>query len=428
MAKIKRHTLTDLAIENGLATEKQVSDSMEALEERRRQGDATITLEALLVERKVLTERDIRSLHIALERLNRDIKTESIDEIGNFEIIDKIGEGGLGVVYRARQISMGRIVALKVLHKRWLDDDEFKKRFSLEAKLVGRLQHPNLIFVIDVGRDRNNYYFAMEYIDGETVEDKIEREGPLPLEEALHYTEECVKVLGCLRQKGNLVHRDIEPSNMKVNREGVMKLGDFGFIQSKLDKIISNTGEVLGTPDYIAPEQAMGMDKLDWRSDQYSLGASLYHMLAGRTPFDGSGSAVMRKHISADVPDPRRWNSNIPNTVLQVLEKMMAKDPNDRYQDHHILLSDLERVRLGQAPKASRLDAGKSALILTTDNGPLPFGDDGPGDKAEPHKHKQPKTDVAKDQAKLKKKINDQRVIIVALAVLCVLLTLALLA
>ena len=354
MAKIKRHTLTDLAIENGLATEKQITDAMEALEERRRGGDASVTLETLLVERKILTEKDIRSLHIALERLNRDIKTESIDEIGNYEIIDKIGEGGLGVVYRARQISMGRIVALKVLHKRWLDDDEFKKRFSLEAKLLGRLQHPNLIFVIDVGRDRNNYYFAMEFIDGETVEDKIDRNGPLPVEESLHYAEECVKVFGYLKQKDNLVHRDIKPSNMMVNREGVMKLGDFGFIQSKLDKVISDTGEVLGTPDYIAPEQAMGVNKLDWRSDQYSLGASLYHMLAGRTPFDGSGSAVMRKHINADLPDPRTWNPNIPPTVLQVLEKMMAKDPDDRYQDHLVLLGDLERVRLGQAPKADR--------------------------------------------------------------------------
>jgi len=159
------------------------------------------------------------------------------------------------------------------------------------------------------------------------------------------------------------VHRDIKPGNMMATRKGVVKLGDFGFVKSKLDSVIATEGEVLGTPDYISPEQAQGMENIDWRSDQYSLGCSLYHMLTGRPPYEGSGSSVMRQHIKADLPDPRLLNAKIPDSAFQVLERTMAKDPADRYQDVETLFEDLELVRLGQDPASARLDAGKSTII-----------------------------------------------------------------
>jgi serine/threonine protein kinase len=134
-------------------------------------------------------------------------------------------------------------------------------------------------------------------------------------------------------------------------------------VKSKLDHVISTEGEVLGTPDYISPEQAMGVESIDWRSDQYSLGCSLYHMLSGRPPYEGSGSSVMRQHIKADLPDPRTYNPDIPDSVVQILERMVAKDPDDRYQNTGDLFEDLELVKIGQDPSTAPLGAGKSTII-----------------------------------------------------------------
>ncbi|HYF49617.1 MAG TPA: serine/threonine-protein kinase, partial [Planctomycetota bacterium] len=273
-----------------------------------------------------------------------------------------IGDGGLGTVYKARQISMSRDVALKVLHKKWLTDEEFKKRFLLEARLAGRLSHQNLIQVYDVGRDRGIYYFSMEFVDGETVEDMIEREGPLDVRRAIEIVIQVLRAITYIK-RFDIVHRDIKPGNIMITSGGLVKLGDFGFVKSKLDPVIATEGEVLGTPDYISPEQAMGLENIDWRSDQYSLGCTLYHMLTGRPPYEGSGSSVMRQHIKSDLPDPRTINPKIPDSVVQIMERMMAKDPNDRYQDTNQFFEDLELVKMGHDPSTARLDAGKSTII-----------------------------------------------------------------
>ena len=319
-----------------------------------------------MIAKGFMSEEEVRAVKTALGRMSRDEEKEKSSDaplrIGNYEIIGKIGDGGLGTVYKARQISMSRDIALKVLHKKWLTDEEFKKRFLLEARLAGRLSHQNLIQVYDVGRDRGIYYFSMEFVDGETIEDQIEREGPLPVATAIDFVIQVLRSIAYIKNF-DIVHRDIKPGNMMVTRKGVVKLGDFGFVKSKLDPMIATEGEVLGTPDYISPEQAMGLDSIDWRSDQYSLGASLYHMLTGRPPYEGSGSAVMRQHIKADLPDPRTINPKIPDPVVQILERMMAKDPNDRFQDTDQMFEDLELVKVGHDPSSSRLDAGKSTII-----------------------------------------------------------------
>jgi serine/threonine-protein kinase len=357
-----RRTFEQLAIENGVVTNEQVSECRSLQDEQQLRGEPIMPIEKLLVEKGYLTEDQLRAVNTAMTRLQKDEERGDPVRIGGYDITGKLGEGGLGTVYKARQISMSRDVALKVLHKKWLADEEFKKRFLLEARLAGRLSHQNLIQVYDVGRDRGLYYFSMEFVDGETLDDMIDREGSLHIPRAMDVTLQVLRAVTYIK-RFDIVHRDIKPSNVMINRSGLVKLGDFGFVKSKIDHAISTEGEVLGTPDYISPEQAMGLENIDWRSDQYSLGCSLYHMLTGKPPYEGSGSAVMRQHIKADLPDPRIYNTKLVESVVQLMEKMLAKDPNDRYQTTQELFEDLELIKMGQDPAAQRLDAGKSTII-----------------------------------------------------------------
>ncbi len=367
MARKGATTFEELAVENGLVTEMQVQECLAAQSKAQAEnadGTATDTIEAIMLAKSFMTEDQVRAVKTALGRLQRDEEKGDALRIGNYEIIGKIGDGGLGTVYKARQISMSREVAVKVLHKKWLGDEEFKKRFLLEARLAGRLSHQNLIQVYDVGRDRGVYYFSMEFIDGETVEDMIDRVGPLDVPDAMDIVIQIMQAINYIKQ-WDIVHRDIKPGNMMMTRKLQVKLGDFGFVKSKLDPVISTEGEVLGTPDYISPEQAMGNDNIDWRSDQYSLGCSLYHMLTGKPPYEGSGSSVMRQHIRSELPDPRTINPKITDPVMTILERMMAKNSVDRFQDAAQLIEDLELVKMGQNPSNKPLDAGKSTIIRT---------------------------------------------------------------
>jgi len=363
MARKGPKTFEQLAVENGLVTEVQVRECLAAQEDSRKEERDPDPVEDIMIAKGFMSQEEVRAVKTALGRMTRDDEKGGDPlRIGNYEVIGKIGDGGLGTVYKARQISMSRDVALKVLHKKWLTDEEFKKRFLLEARLAGRLSHQNLIQVYDVGRDRGIYYFSMEFVDGETIEDMIERDGPLDTPKAVDFIIQVLRAITYIKNF-DIVHRDIKPGNMMVTRKGVVKLGDFGFVKSKLDPMIATEGEVLGTPDYISPEQAMGLETIDWRSDQYSLGCSLYHMCSGKPPYEGSGSSVMRQHIKAELPDPRTANPKIPDAVVQVLERMMAKDPNDRYIDTDMFFEDLELVKMGHDPTIQRLDAGKSTII-----------------------------------------------------------------
>lgn len=350
-----------LAVEAGLLSEEQLMECWKLREERERQGQTPTELEAIVVEKGFMNEDQVRLIKKAEERLRRDeIKSQPI-RIGGYEILGKLGDGGLGTVYKARQISMGRIVALKVLHRKWLKDEEFKKRFLLEARLAGRLSHQNLIQVYDVGREKDTYYFSMEYVDGETVEQMVDRDGPMPVDTALDIVIQVLRAITYI-WKHKIVHRDIKPGNIMVTRGGVAKLADFGFVKSKFDPLLSSEGEVLGTPDYISPEQALGQTEIDFRSDIYSLGASLYHMLTGRPPFGGTSSEVMQKHIKEDPPDPRQFVKDIPESVVHLLQKMMAKNPDDRYESTQALFEDIELVRMGQDPVGAS-SAGKATIL-----------------------------------------------------------------
>ena len=325
-------SFAQIAVEHGLASEEQMDTCRQIQEQARLAGYDVPDIEKLVLDKQFMKEEEIRAVKIAIGRLARDEAKGDPYRIRGYEIFTKIGDGGLGSVYKSRQLSMGRIVALKVLHKKWLSDEEFKKRFLLEARLVGRLSHQNLIQVIDVGKDQDDYYFSMEYIDGLTVEDRIDHDGPLPLDMALDITTQVLRAVKYIWSR-KIVHRDIKPGNIMLTKGGLAKLGDFGFVKSKFDAILSTEGEVLGTPDYISPEQAMGHEDIDVRSDIYSLGITLYEMLVGHVPFAGDTSSVLAKHITAPPEAPRNLEPAIPEALEQLVLEMLRKDKFERPSD-----------------------------------------------------------------------------------------------
>lgn len=350
-AQSRNFDFITLAIAHKIITHEQAEEVQEILRKEKAAGLPERAPEAVLRELGVIREEEVWAIYKARERLMRD--TNSFNEkIGGYEIISKVGEGGLGVVYKARQLSIGRVVALKVLHEKWMGDDEFRKRFLVEARIVGRLSHPNLIQVIDVGRHRNQLYYSMEFVDGDTVEKIIENspDGQMPVGDALDVIFQVAGALQYLAGR-KIVHRDVKPGNIMVTRKGLAKLGDFGFVKSSLDSVLSPDGEILGTPDYISPEAANGERNIDFRSDIYSLGVTFYHMLAGRPPFSGSSSEVLDSHIYHRPPDIAEACPGLPKNVAAIVRKMMEKKPEDRYQTYDALFADLELARREHAPQ-----------------------------------------------------------------------------
>ena len=349
--------LAKLAVQNGFVTQPQADSCLEAFMGNDHPG----SIDSIMVEKGFLTNAQATALQLACRRIRKDAE-KKYWAVAGYEVYNKIGEGGLGVVLKAKQSSMNRLVALKILHRRWLSDEEFRKRFLIEARVVGKLSHPNLIKVFEVGRDDWKYFFSMEFIDGETVEDWIEREGPLDF---LRTVEIALEMVGVIRYlwEHQLVHCDIKPSNIMLDRDGRSKLGDFGFVKSNLQIQVDDENSVLGTPDYISPEQAMGQDSLDFRSDVYSLGASLYHMLGGRPPYEGTVSTIMKKHVKGDLPPLRNHRKDIPDRLLAVVEKMMATDQKDRHKELDGLEEDLEKVRVEMKLGGGDWDRGKTTLF-----------------------------------------------------------------
>ncbi len=285
---------------------------------------------------------------------------------GGYRICKILGEGGLAMVYLAEQLRMKRYVALKVLYARWMEDSEFRRRFVLEARIVGTLSHPNLIQVYDMGYDQRRYFFSMEYVHGDTVEQIIQRDKRIPLKESLNICSQMLEALQYIWSK-NLVHRDIKPSNIIINENNVAKLSDFGFVKTKLEGKFYSNDSTIGTPDYMSPEQAMGKIDLDYRSDIYSLGATLYHMCTGEVPFNGTESNVIQQHLDAQIVSPCSLVPELPNGFAVIIEKMMAKDPQDRYQSYQELKRDFDLLLNDQSPQQEPLEAGRSRVARCDD-------------------------------------------------------------
>jgi eukaryotic-like serine/threonine-protein kinase len=351
-----------LAIEGRLITPDQFDIAMDRVREAKK------PLADILVAEGTIDSTTAERLTKALRRIVRDERAKSEGgmlvnkQIGGYKLIRRIGEGGMGEVYLAEQLTMHRTVALKILHNKWADDEEFRKRFLLEARAAGKLNHQNLIQVYDVNKYQGKYYFSMEFIDGVTVEDLIRHEGALPVEKVINI---CMQVCQALKYLAthNIVHRDIKPANIMVTKDGTVKLGDFGFIQSVWDSELMQEGTTIGTPDYISPEQARGERNLDVRSDMYSLGASLFHMLTSKTLFQGSCSKVMRDHIETVPPKLDDLRKDLPKDLVRMLTKMTAKQPIDRYQTPDEVIKDMEMLRIDVAHMEGAIPSSRSQIL-----------------------------------------------------------------
>ncbi len=260
-----------------------------------------------------------------------------------YEILDIIGKGGMAIVYKAFDHRLGRNVAVKVLKDDYALDEEFRRRFQNESQAVAMLSHPNIVSVYDMGRSGETEYIVMELVEGINLKQYMTSKGVLTWKEALHFASQICKALSHAHSKG-IVHRDIKPHNIMVEKNGSVKVADFGIARLQ-DSQNTATQETLGSVHYISPEQAKG-EPVDSRSDIYSLGIILYEMLTGKLPFTGEnavGVAVM--HINGMFQAPRDVNPDIPAGLEQIILKAMATDPNDRYQTADDMLSDLERFR-----------------------------------------------------------------------------------
>ena len=296
-----------------------------------------------------------------------DEKQEPIPiEIPGYKILEKIGLGGMGTVYMARQLSMDRVVALKVLSEKYSTNKEFVDRFIREARAAGRLNHPNVIHVHDVSKTSANHFFSMEYVDGFSVKEMLRIQGKLEPDKVLDIALQSAKALE-FAHENNIVHRDIKPDNIMITKDGVVKLADLGIAKSFDEELPDDDTQqqrrVLGTPHYMAPEQALGKE-IDHRVDIYSLGATVYHMLTGHTPFSGSTAhEVIRAHIQESLPPIQEFSPMVIDALCFIVERMMAKLPEKRYPDMTRLIEDLERCQKGVVAGIERIEAGHSTIL-----------------------------------------------------------------
>jgi serine/threonine-protein kinase len=299
----------------------------------------------------------------AAERVSIDDLTSRLaqpakmpERIGGYRITGVLGEGGMGVVYQAVQLSLDRTVALKVVRGDLARKEAFVGRFLREAKVAARIDHPNVVTIYDTGEADGHLYMALQYVPGGDLGTRIKRDGKLNEEEALRIIAGCAKGLIAIHAAG-LVHRDIKPSNIFLTSEGTSKIGDLGLARNIInDEKLTFTGDLVGTPSYMAPEQAKGAQDIDHRADIYALGTSLYHLLTGRPPFQGSSPFLIGHQVISEVPqDPRELNRSMSPVVAAIIHHAMHKERASRYQSAEELLVDVELVRSGKLPRFARV-------------------------------------------------------------------------
>jgi serine/threonine-protein kinase len=295
------------------------------------------------------------------------------ETVAGYQVLEQIGSGGMGIVFRARQLSLERTVALKVLHPRLVARPKFIERFLREARAAGALNHPNLVHVHDVGRWEETYYYAMDYVDGSTASEELRRHGPFRAERAVDVARQITAALAYAHTRG-IVHRDVKPQNIMLARDGTAKLADLGLAtpaqleDPNRERQPDGKIRVWGSPSYMAPEVATG-GAADPRSDLYALGATLFHLIAGRPPFLGmTPSDILKAHVGEPLPDLRELAAHpMPESFITAIDRLLAKRPADRYPVAEALLVDLERM-LQDVRQAASED----------DTRPVPDGDEAP--------------------------------------------------
>lgn len=342
-----------LVIDLGLATTNEIEFCREQQKQSSDPNQRSIA--DLLVEHNFITPNQAR-------RIRGQLEERRGSQIPGYQLLGMIGKGAMAKVYKARQMSLDRIVAIKVLPKRMSENPEFVSRFYAEGRAAARLSHSNIVQAIDVGSTPDGFhYFVMEYIEGKTLYDLMtpppHGDGRTFSEaEALDITMQIAEALAHAHERG-LIHRDVKPKNIILTPQGVAKLTDLGLAREVNDKAAaeSEAGKAYGTPYYISPEQIRGDVDIDFRADIYSLGATMYHLLTGRPPFEAdTPTAVMHKHLKEPLRPPDHLNTALSAGISEIIEVAMAKSRDQRYGNTADMLEDLKLVRAGQLPANAR--------------------------------------------------------------------------
>ncbi len=338
-------------IRRGLATSQELDycKQQKARLAKERGGEPPGLLQVMIAA-KALTESQARRLYQEVAASESQKKLE----IPGYQIIDRLGKGSMGVVYKAKQVSVDRIVAVKVLLDQLASNKEFIKRFDREAKIAAKLSHNNIVNAIDAGEVAGHYYFVMEYVEGDTIKDYLEKGRIFDEKTALKIVLAVAEAVQHAHQRG-LIHRDIKPENVILTKDGGVKLADLGLARLTSDEkwAMAEAGMAIGTPYYISPEQVRGQVDVDIRSDIYSLGATLYHMVTGQVPYTGeTPTEVMKKHVdkNAVLKPPDHIVTNLSSGLGEVVETMMAKNREERYRSPEDLILDLKALLAGDPP------------------------------------------------------------------------------
>jgi serine/threonine-protein kinase len=362
-----------LVVEQGLASHQEVQDCLALRDQMGEQASGT-SLADLLVTNGIVTRKQIERLRPVIE------EQRTQQQIPGYEITKKLGAGAMATVYLARQLSLDRLVAIKILPRKFTNNPEFIERLYAEGRAVGRLNHPNIVGALDVGKAGDVHYFVMEYVEGHTVYDDIASGKKYTEAEALNIVIQVARALEHAHKAG-FIHRDVKPKNIMITKEGIAKLADMGLARAISDREAAENeqGKAYGTPYYISPEQIRGEKDVDFRADIYSLGATFYHIVTGQVPFEGPNpSAVMHKHLNVELVPPDHLNPSLSAGIGEIIEVCMAKDRERRYRSTSDLLEDLESVAKGEPPLQARTKFDLSSLTAL-EPAPAPAGTpDGP--------------------------------------------------
>ena len=283
---------------------------------------------------------------------------------GRYRLEARIGAGGMSTVYRALDETLQRQVAIKLMNREVTSDSDQLERFRREARAVAQLSHPHIVGVIDAGEDEGRPYIVFEYVEGETLKERIRRNGRLPIAEAVAYGIEIARALGAAHAR-HIVHRDVKPQNVLIDEEGSAKVTDFGIARTLDEEGLTADGRVLGTTDYVSPEQALGQD-VTGQSDLYSLGIVLYEMVTGDVPFKGDNQvAVAMKHVREEIPDVQYRRPEVSSALAAVIDTATAKRRQERYADDAELIADLEDVLAIETARAGGA-TGEATSVLRT--------------------------------------------------------------
>jgi eukaryotic-like serine/threonine-protein kinase len=303
------------------------------------------------------------------ERAGKELDTLLGQQIPGYQLLERLGQGAMGTVYKARQMSMNRLVAIKVLHPRLAANPEFLQRLTREAHLAARLSHNNMIQAIDVGSAGPLHYFVMELVEGQTIRDILDKGKIYEEREAIEIILQIAQALQHAHRRG-LIHRDVKPGNIVLTTDGIAKLADLGMARETDDAALARRekGIAMGTPYYMAPEQIRGRQSIDGRADLYALGATLYHMVTGKPPYYyPETERVLMAHLDEELTPPDHLNQKLSSGLGEVVEYLMAKDRRRRYQKAEDLIIDLESLLSGEAPKLVRKQMQASTLAALSE-------------------------------------------------------------